>query len=133
MSKLYKYLLITFIIGATGFLTYQHQTDPIYRLKVGKSFNDEELRIEDWGGRFSKEEREIFLGFNTRLEDGTVIRLYIYDEAGVEVYDKPFFVSYSRDFEYARIDLDTWDTGNYEIKIFVDDELLETTTFIVEE
>jgi len=133
MVKAYKYILIAFIIGATSFLTYQHYTDPIYRLKVGTLFNDDELRIEDWGGRFSKEEGSIFLGFNTRLDDGTIIHLDILNEDDIAVNDRPFFVKNGTDFYYERLTLDDYEIGTYKIELIIDDKVIETATFIIEE
>jgi hypothetical protein len=133
MAKAYKYILIVFILGATSFLTYQHYTDPIYRLKVGTLFNDEELRIEEWGGRFSKEEGSLFLGFNTRLDGGTIIHLYILNEDDTTIDHRPFFVKNGTDFYYERLTLDDFEIGTYKIELMIDDKVIETTTFIIEE
>lgn len=133
MGKIYKYILFSLIIIASIYLTYQHYTDPIYQLKVGTTLNLEDQKIENWGGRFSNEEDLIYIGFRTRLEEGTVIELHVKNiDDGLVEYTNPFIVSRTTDFYYNQIDGFMYTEGHYEVTIYVDDIVLETSTFVIE-
>ena len=133
MGKLYKYILFTMIVVASGILTYQHYTDPIYHLKVGTYADYDDKKIVDWGSRFSQEEEMIYIGFRTRLESGTRIQLSVTNMGTNEIlYTNTFIVSRGFDFYTNRIAGPDYPIGNYKVEIFVSDELLESTTFAIE-
>lgn len=134
MNRIYKYVLTIFIVLAAGFLTYQHYTDPIYQLKVGTTINNQDDRIEDWGGRFQITDGEIFIGFKTRLEPGTTIHMNVVNEdINLFNYNREFYVTPSYQFYFDSTHAFMFGPGTYKVTISVDGEVLETTKFIIEE
>jgi len=126
--------MVALILFATGFLTYLHYTDPIYNLKVGTSINSEDNRIEQTGGRFQMTDNEIYVGFNTRLDTGTTVELQITNEDMVfPALVKDFYITPSYNFYYVKNYSFMLTPGTYTVSVYIDEELMEETTFILEE
>ena len=134
MIKAYKIVLIIMITISVGYLTYQHYTDPIYQLKVGTTLNYEDKKIENWSGRFLNDEELIYIGYRTRLEAGTLVEMNVFSEdSEAPEYSTSQYVARDFDFHYVRVSGLSYDPGHYKVTISIDDEIMETTTFIIEE
>ena len=134
MIKVYKYVLAILIIAATGYLTYEHYTDPIYNLRVGTTVNSDAERIEDRGVRFLTSEAALYIGFNTRLETGTTVVLQIKNEdLPFNAVVKNFYITPSYNFFYVKQYSFMLGPGTFTVSVYIDDELMESTTFIMEE
>ena len=132
MNKSYKIILFVFIFIATIILTIQHYSDPIYKFKVGRDIDVEDKRIENWGGRFGADET-LYLGFRTRLEEETVVTLEIETSTGEEVTKHNFIVMDQSDFYYMEMTPNLLDAEDYMAYLIVDDEVLESYRFILED
>lgn len=134
MIKVYKYVLAILIVAATGYLTYEHYTDPIYNLRVGTAVNSVAERIEDRGGRFEASGDALYIGFNTRLETGTTVELIITNEdLPFPAVVKSFYITPSYSFFYIKQYSFMLQPGMYTVSVYIESELLESTTFIMEE
>lgn len=133
MKNIYKYLLLAFIISAAGFLTIEHYLDPIYNVKIGKDVNLDDNRIENWGGRFSNDD-SIFIGFNTRLDEGTEVTVRILNDELEGLGGTVRYITVEEDenfYWFARPG--GFSPGKYIVNFKIDSIVVESTTFIIEE
>jgi len=132
MNKIYKYLLLTLILASAGFLTIQHYLDPIYNVKVGKDVNLDDNRIENWGGRFSDDDN-IFIGFNTRLDEGAEITVRIFNDEVGSFGGTVRYISVEKDenFYWFAMSGDI-SPGKYIVNFKIDNIVVESTTFIID-
>ena len=132
MNKTYKIVLFVFIFIATVILTIQHYSDPVYKFKIGSDIDVEDKRIEDWGGRFPND-ATLYIGFRTRLDTDQEVTLEIETSTGEEISNQSFVITENDDFYYTEVLPNSLDAEDYMAHIVLDDEVIESIRFVLEE